>query len=135
MRKRVVAAIVALSANAAIAQSSADLVHLSSRDMPAENGKQFDMTFEEIRRAPDASLVEINYGRGASTGPSSMFILKGMCSIAESRGKQYFRAVQLSKKPLRFGVTFPEDAGPSDVMPARVTDKIFSLAECALLNF
>jgi hypothetical protein len=43
--------------------------------------------------------------------------------------------VQLSKKPLRFGVTFPEDAGPSDVMPARVTDKIFSLAECALLNF
>jgi hypothetical protein len=134
MRKRVVAAIVALSANAAIAQTSADLVHLSARDMPAENDKQLDMTFEEIRRAPDASLVEVSYGRTGAV-PSSMFILKGLCSIAESRGKQYFRAVQISKKPLRFGVTFPEDAGPSDVQAVRVTDKVFSLAECALLNF
>jgi hypothetical protein len=135
MRKRVVAAIVALSANAAIAQTSADLVHLSARDMPAESGKPLDMTFEEIRRAPDASLVEVSYGRAGAAAPSSMFILKGMCSIAESRGKQYFRAVQISKKPLRFGVTFPEDAGPSEVRAAKVTDKVFSLAECALLNF
>lgn len=132
MRKCFVAALLALSAATAAAQTSADLVRLTARDVPIENGKQLNMTFEEIRRAPDASLVEVTSG---SAGPSTMFILKGMCSIAESRGKQYFRAVQLSKKPLRFGVSFPEDAGPSDARPAGVTEKVFSLAECALLNF
>jgi hypothetical protein len=132
MRKKLVAAILVLSANAAFAQIGADLVRLSTKDMPAENGKQPDMTFEEIKRAPDASLVEV-----ATTGeaPSSMFLLKGLCSIAESRGKPYFRAVQVSRKPLRFGVTFPDDAGTADAKTANVTDKVYSLAECALLNF
>lgn len=135
MRKRLVTAVFVLSTGAAFAQSSADLVRLSARDMRIEGGKQSDMTFLEVRRAPDASLVEVN-SVPSGAAPSSMFILKGMCSIAESRGKQYFRVVQVSKKPLRFGVTFPEDAGPSDVsQPAGVTDKIFSLAECSLLNF
>jgi hypothetical protein len=64
-----------------------------------------------------------------------MFILKGLCSIAESRGKQYFRAVQLSRKPMRLGVTFPEEAGQQDVRVTSVTDRTFSLAECSLLNF
>jgi hypothetical protein len=135
MHKWLVAALVALSVDTATAQSSADLVRLTTKDVPIEDGKQLNMTFAEIRRAPDASMVEVTYPLGASAAPSSMFILKGMCSIAESRGKQYFKAVQLSKKPLRFGVTFPEDAGPSDPNPASVTGKVFSLAECALLNF
>jgi hypothetical protein len=135
MHKWLVAALVALSAGTAVAQSSADLVRLTAKDVPIENGKQLNMTFEEIRRAPDASLVEVTYPSSGLSAPSSMFILKGMCSIAESRGKQFFRVVQLSKKPLRYGVTFPEDAGPSDPRPARVTDKVFSLAECSLLNF
>lgn len=133
MRKCVVAVVAALAAHAALAQSSADLVHLSAKDVPVENGKQLDMSFEEIRRAPDNSLVEVTYPITAR--PSSMFILKGLCSIAESRGKQYFRAVLLSKKPLRYGVTFPEDAGQPDGRPASVTEKVFSVAECALLNF
>jgi hypothetical protein len=135
MRKSLAAALVALSVDTAVAQASADLVRLTAKDVPIENGKQLSMTFEEIRRAPDASLVEVTYPSSGSAAPSSMFILKGLCSIAESRGKQYFRAVLLSKKPLRFGVTFPEDAGPLDPGPASVTEKIFSLAECALLNF
>jgi hypothetical protein len=135
MRKCLVAALVALVANGAHSQSSADLVHLSAKDVPVENGKPLDMTFQEIKRGADDSLVEVTPDSGGSAEPASMFILKGMCSIAESRGKQYFRAVQVSKKPLRFGVTFPEDAGPADVKPANVTDKVYSLAECALLNF
>lgn len=136
MRKRLIAAVFVFSASAAFAQSSADLVRLSARDMRIDGIKQSDMMFVEIRRAPDASLVEVSSAPGSSGVPSSMFILKGMCSIAESRGKQYFRVVQVSKKPMRFGVTFPEDAGPGDVsQPAGVTDKIFSLAQCSLLNF
>lgn len=135
MRKCFAAALIALSLDTAMAQSSADLVRLTAKDVPVENGRQLNMTFQEIRRAPDASLVEVTYPAVGSGAPSSMFILKGMCSIAESRGKQYFRVVQLSKKPLRYGVTFPEDAGPANPTPASVTDKVFSLGECALLNF
>jgi hypothetical protein len=135
MRKWLVAAVIGLLANSGFAQSSADLVRLSARDLPAEHGKQMDMTFIETRRGADASLVEISSTPGALSVPSAMFILKGLCSIAESRGKQYFRAVQISTKPLRFGVTFPEDSGPAEAKPNNGSDKVYSLAECALLNF
>jgi hypothetical protein len=135
MRKWVIAAVMGLLANSGFAQSSADLVQLSAKDLPAEHGKQLDMTFTETRRGSDASLVEISSSPGALTVPSAMFILKGLCSIAESRGKQYFRAVQLSRKPLRLGVTFPEEAGQPDLRVTSVTDRTFSLAECSLLNF
>jgi hypothetical protein len=135
MRKWVIAALIGLAANGAFAQSSADLVRLSARDVPAEHGKSLDMTFVETRRGADASLVEISSAPGTLSVPSAMFILKGLCSIAESRGKQYFRAVQLSRKPLRLGVTFPEEAGQQDMRVTSVTDRTFSLAECSLLNF
>jgi hypothetical protein len=135
MRKWFVAAVLGLLANTGFAQSSADLVRLSARDLPSEQGKSSDIVFTETRRGADASLVEITSASGALTVPSTMFILKGLCSIAESRGKQYFRAVQLSRKPMRLGVTFPEEAGQQDVRFTSVTDRTFSLAECSLLNF
>lgn len=135
MRKSIVAAVFVLSANAVFAQSGADLVRLSSQDMPAEHGRQQEMNFVETRRGADASLVEVTMPPGPLTVSSAMFILKGLCSIAESRGKQYFRAVQLGHKPLRLGVTFPEESGPQDARVTRVTDRTFSQAECSLLNF
>ncbi|GAB3455411.1 hypothetical protein GCM10027321_07810 [Massilia terrae] len=135
MRKSIVAAVLVLSANAVGAQSSADLVRLSGRDMPAEHGKPQDMSFVETRRGADASLVEVTMPPGPLTVSSAMFILKGLCSVAESRGKQYFRAVQLAHKPLRLGVTFPEEPGPQDTRVTSVTDRTFSQAECSLLNF
>ncbi len=135
MRIGLVAVVFALSTGTACAQSSADLVRLSGRDMPAEHGKQQDMSFVETRRGPDASLVDVSMPSGPLTVSSAMFILKGLCSIAESRGKPYFRAVQLAHKPLRLGVTFPEEAGQQDARVTRVTDRTFSQAECALLNF
>lgn len=135
MRKRLVAAVFALTAGAVSAQSSADLVSLSARDMPAEHGKQQEMSFVETRRGPDASLVEVTMPSGPLSVSSAMFILKGLCSIAESRGKPYFRAVQLGHKPLRLGVTFPDEATQQDTRVTRVTDRTFSQAECSLLNF
>jgi hypothetical protein len=138
MRKWLVAAVIGLLANSGFAQSSADLVRLSAKDFPAEHGKPLDMNFVETRRGADASLVEIRAAPSAPAMPSAMFVLKGLCSIAESRGKPYFRAVQLSRKPLRLGVTFPEDAGQQDTQDARVTsvtDRTFSVSECSLLNF
>jgi hypothetical protein len=135
MRKWIIAALIGIVANSAGAQTSADLVRLSARDVPADHGKTLDMTFVETRRGADASLVEISSASGTLSVPSAMFILKGLCSIAESRGKQYFRAVQLARKPLRLGVTFPEEAGQQDMRVTSVTDRTFSLAECSLLNF
>ena len=135
MRKRLVAAVFALSASAVSAQSSADLVRLSSRDMPAEHGQQQEMSFVETRRGADASVVEVTMPSGPLSVSSAMFILKGLCSIAESRGKPYFRAVQLARKPLRLGVTFPDEAVQQDTRVTRVTDRTFSQAECSLLNF
>lgn len=135
MRKSLVAAVFTFAASTVFAQSSADLVRLSGRDMPAEHGRQQEMSFVEMRRGPDASLVEVTMPSGPLTVSSAMFILKGLCSVAESRGKQYFRAVQLAHKPLRLGVTFPEEAGQQDARVTRVTDRTFSQAECSLLNF
>lgn len=134
MRKYLLGALVAFSANASTAQTSADLVYLNAKDVPVEDGKKLEMTFQEIKRAPDASLVEITFPPGSTT-PSSMFVLRGMCNIAQSRGQPFFRAAQVSKQPMRYSVTFPKEAEHSDVTPANVTEKVFSLAECALLNF
>ena len=134
MRKYFVAALIAFSANASTAQTSADLVYLNAKDVPVEDGKKLELTFQEIKRAPDASLVEITIAPGGAT-PSSMFILRGMCNIAQSRGQPYFRATQVSRQPMRYSVTFPREAEHSEVKPANVTEKVHSLAECALLNF
>lgn len=136
MRKLLVAAVIALLANSGFAQSSADLVRLSARDLPEDHGKPMEMNFIETRRGADASVVEITSAPSDTlSAPSAMFILKGLCSIAESRGKQYFRAVQLSRKPLRLGVTFPDEPGQQDGRITSVTDRTFSQAECSLLNF
>jgi len=134
MRKYFVAALVAFSANASTAQTSADLVYLNVKDVPVEDGKKLELTFQEIKRAPDASLVEITIPPGGAA-PSSMFILRGMCNIAQSRGQPYFRAALVSKQPMRYSVTFPREPEHPDVKTASVTEKVHSLAECALLNF
>lgn len=133
MQRYCVAALVSLSATAVYAQSSEGLVYLSSKDAVA-NGKQFEITFHEIKREPGNSIVEVT-GTPEGASPTSMFILRGMCSVAESRGQQYFRAVQLSNKPVRYGVTFPKEAGQTNHEGADVTGKVYSLAECSLLNF
>jgi hypothetical protein len=66
------------------------LVHIHRHVAPVENGKTFDMDFDEIERKGNRSTVRITLRSGGSvSGP--MFELAGQCAIAKSRHARYFR--------------------------------------------
>ena len=102
------------------------LIHLIVKDQPVENGKMLDMEFHEVDRQAESSTVQIVRRTGGSVS-SSMFVLKGMCAIARSRGEQYFVAEKAGDNNERFAVTFPK------APPER--GKSFSIAQCDLLRY
>jgi hypothetical protein len=134
MRKVLISVFAATLASGAMGHNDPMLVQLSVKDVALDNGQGLEMSFQEVERAAGYSVAEVRHSAGGSVS-SSMFVLRGMCGVAHSRGKQYFRAVQLSKTPTRYRITFPPSAAESDPGPAEITDKVFSLPECALLNF
>lgn len=102
------------------------LIHLSVKDAPVENGKVLDMEFQEIDRKAESSTVQIIRRSGGSVS-SSMFVLKGMCAIARSRGEQYFVTEKVVNENERYTVTFPK------MPPER--GKGFATAQCDLLRY
>lgn len=58
-------------------------------NIKSDGGKDLIMKLEEVERAQDYSIVRIQYTSGASV-PSSMFVTKGMYTIAKQRGTKYF---------------------------------------------
>lgn len=102
------------------------LIHLSVKDQPVENGKMLDMEFHEVERNAESSTVEIVRRSGGSVS-SSMFVLKGVCAIARSRGESYFVTEKAVDKNERFTVTFPK-------VPTE-RGKGFSIAQCDALRF
>ena len=131
--KETIAAVSMLSCSVCLAQA-VELFHLNVKDVPVENGKRLEMKFEEIDRSAHFSTVEITLVSGGSVS-SSMFVLRGMCGLARARGEQFFRANQVSKAPMRYQVTFLGTATPAELRPANAADKVFSRAECSLLNY
>jgi hypothetical protein len=111
---------------AAIAADEPTLINLIAKDQPVENGKALDMEFHEVDRKTESSTVQIVRRTGGSVS-SSMFVLKGMCAIARSRGEQYFVAEKAGTNDERFTVTFPKVAVERG--------KGFSIAECDLLRY
>lgn len=93
---------------------------------PVENGKILDMEFQEVAREAYSSTVRVTRRSGGSVS-SSMFILRGMCGLARSRGKQYFVTEQLGRESNQYKVTFPET--PPD------PGKGFTIAQCELLQY
>jgi hypothetical protein len=93
---------------------------------PVENGKILDMEFQEVAREADSSTVRVTRRSGGSVS-SSMFILRGMCGLARSRGKQHFVTEQLAGESNQYKVTFPET--PPD------PGKGFTIAQCELLQY
>ncbi|MGK5010762.1 hypothetical protein [Janthinobacterium sp. MDB2-8] len=93
---------------------------------PVENGKILDMEFKEVAREADSSTVRATRRSGGSVS-SSMFILRGMCGLARSRGKQHFVTEQLAGESNQYKVTFPET--PPD------PGKGFTIAQCELLQY
>lgn len=103
-----------------------DLFHLAVADVPVENGKVLNMEFQEVAREAGTSTVRITRRSGGSVS-SSMFVLRGMCGLARSRGKQNFVPEQVAGERNRYTVRFP------DTPPDR--GKGFTLAQCELLRY
>jgi hypothetical protein len=99
---------------------------LAVADVPVENGKVLNMEFQEVAREAGASTVQITRRSGGSVS-SSMFVLRGMCGLARSRGKQHFVTAQVAGESNRYTVTFPET--PPE------PGKGFTIAQCELLRY
>jgi len=102
------------------------LFHLVVSDQPVENGKVLDMEFHEIERDADGSTVQIIRRSGGSVS-SSMFIVRGLCGVVRSRGKQYVVSEPVAGEGVRYRLTFP------DTPPEQ--GKGWTIAQCDLLGF
>jgi len=111
-----------------------NLFRLDASDLPAENGKKLDMSFSEVARHAEDSEVEVRLVHGGSVS-SSMFTLRGMCGLARARNEAFFKTESLAGPPGHYRVVFPKAAPPETVRPANPADKIWSVAECSLLQF
>lgn len=122
----VLAAVLAMTPLVAPA-SDPELFHLSVKDVPVENGKVLDMEFQEIERKTDSSTVQIARRSGGSVS-SSMFVLRGMCGLARSRGARYFVPIRIAGEDKgRYTVSFPQ------VSPE--PGKGFTMAQCELMRY
>lgn len=64
-------------------------LYTSKVNIKNEGGKDLIMTFEEIERHEDISVIRVKHIEGASV-PSIMFVVKGCYEIAKIRQKNYF---------------------------------------------
>jgi hypothetical protein len=126
MHRIIALAIFALLTPFAAQASDPPLFHLAVADVPVENGKILNMEFQEVKREAETSTVQITRRSGGSVS-SSMFILRGMCGLARSRGKQNFAAEPVAGDSNRFTVSFPA------ALP--VGGKVFTMAQCELLRY
>ena len=126
MQRQFVSALVILLVSFATRAGDLQLFHLAVSDVPVENGKVLNMEFQEVVRDDLTSSVQITRRSGGSVS-SSMFVMRGMCGLARSRGKQNFLAKHVEGDPDRYIVTFPETA------PER--GKGFSISQCELMQF
>ena len=115
-----------------VACADEPLVHFEADPGTMENGKTLDMAFTEVERRPDASIVQVTFRSGGSV-PSSLFVLRGMCLIARSRGESYFVSTRLPAPPGRYIVNF-QKAVPtaSEAVPR---GPVFSVSQCGLLGY
>jgi len=102
------------------------LFRLAVSDVPVENGKLLNMEFQEVARDELASTVQVTRRSGGSVS-SSMFVMRGMCGLTRSRGKQNFVPKPVEGQQDRYTVTFPETAPEPG--------KGFSISQCDLMRY
>jgi hypothetical protein len=113
------------------ATSAPALVALSVDEPGQGGGKPLKMSFVELERRAGDSLVEVSFTSGASV-PLSIFILKGICTLLRARGQAYALAEEIGTAPRRIRITFPKEAGPSELRgPGK---KLLAAADCATLG-
>ena len=102
------------------------LFRLAVSDVPVENSKLLNMEFQEVARDELASTVQVTRRSGGSVS-SSMFVMRGMCGLTRSRGKQNFVPKAVEGQQDRYTVTFPETAPEPG--------KGFSISQCDLMRY
>lgn len=132
-----------------VSACAADLVSLDVNEGPVENGKTLKMEFRELERRGDESEVRVTFHSGGSVS-SSMFILKGGCAIARSRGAKFFRNVVETRGvdgEWNYTIAFANASNavslkiPSPPKPASehqseaLANGVFSVNECQMLGF
>jgi hypothetical protein len=85
---------------------------LSAQAAAAEDGKLLTMTIRETKRAPDFSIVDVEYVSGGSA--SSLFLVRGLCGLMLAREQKLAVAEQVSEHPVQFRMTFPKSAKVED---------------------
>lgn len=126
MQRIIVPAFFVLFSPFVVHAADSELFHLAVADVPVENGKVLNMDFQEVARDAGTSTVQITRRSGGSVS-SSMFVLRGMCGLTRSRGKQNFVPEQFAGESNRYTVRFP------DAPPER--GKGFTMAQCELLRY
>jgi len=128
---------------------ASELVSLDANEGPVENGKALKMEFREVERKGDESAIRVVFHSGGSVS-SSMFVMKGSCAIAKSRGAKFFRNVAESEGSggeWNYAVAFAQTPNapalkiPSPPKPASEDEDeasangVFSFSECQMLGF
>ena len=116
--------------------ATTELVRLSVKQSPVENGKLLNMEFQEIERVDSHSVAQVTFVSGGSVS-SSMFVLRGMCAVARARGEKYFNSERIPSATTRYKITFPQDRPPPS--PGAITspdaNRAFSTDDCTALGF
>jgi len=103
------------------------LFTLSAQAAPAEDGKPLTMTIRETRRAPDFSIVDVEYVSGGSA--SSLLLVRGLCGLMHAREQKLAVAEQISEHPIEFRITFPNSAKVEE--PRGLPRMVLSESDCA----
>lgn len=137
------------------ATADADLIHLEvQRERGAGNGDDsVDAAFDEVERGADLSRARVQAGAGGAASVA-MFVVRGFCAVAESRGVAFFRprpGREASDGDWLYAAEFADER--MAVTPAREPaatlrapefpgaasgergDGVFSIGDCRLLGF
>ena len=158
------AALTALAALAALALGAAgsaaagpDLVHLEVQGERGDNARTVDAEFDEVERDEYVSRARVQ-ARPGMAASLPLFIVRGFCAVAESRGAAFFRprperepdgdgglysaefaderiAVTPAREPAPAGVAAPLATASAGANLWERSDGVFSIDDCRLLGF
>ena len=139
MRASVLACLLALvlfkTVAASDSQASAPTASSSgaSGGLPVQGGESLSLKVREAQHEPEFSIIEVEAGPEAGRSPSaSLFLLRSLCGVMLEREKKFAVAEQVSEKPIRFKVTFPESAAVEE--RKGLPRMVLSEANCARIN-
>lgn len=143
------------------AAAGPDLVHLEVQGERGENARSVDAEFDEVERDEYVSRARVQ-ARPGMAASLPLFIVRGFCAVAESRGAAFFRprperepdsgdglysaefaderiAVTPAREPVPAGAAALATAAiaipPAALNPRERSDGVFSIDDCRVLGF